>query len=171
MTIQRVPVTGGCLCGAVRYESKEPPTGGGYCHCRICQRSGGGLFNASVSVPGPAFRFTKGKPRYYRASSFAKRGFCVECGSPIVFFYEGNPHVWIKIGSLDHPEDWPMTKEAAWGRSTHAHTDSKIPWYEIRDGLPQSTSAWAEVVAAMNHVARTVRITKSGSRAEDPPTR
>jgi len=28
MTIQRVPVTGGCLCGAVRYESKDPPTGG-----------------------------------------------------------------------------------------------------------------------------------------------
>jgi len=149
MTIQQVPVTGGCLCGAVRYESKEPPTGGGYCHCRICQRSGGGLFNASVSFPGPAFGFTKGEPRYYRASSFAKRGFCVECGSPLVFIYEGNPHVWIKIGSLDHPEDWPMTKDATWGRSTHAHTDTKIPWYEIRDSLPQSTRAWEEVVAAM----------------------
>ena len=102
-----------------------------------------------------AFRFTKGEPRYYRASSFGKRGFCVECGSPMVFFYEGNPDVWIKIGSLDHPEHWPMTKDAAWGRSTHAHTDTKIPWYEIRDGLPQSTSAWPEVAAAMDHVART----------------
>jgi len=102
-----------------------------------------------------AFRFTKGEPRYYRASSFGKRGFCVECGSPMVFFYEGNPDVWIKIGSLDHPEHWPMTKDAAWGRSTHAHTDTKIPWYEISDGLPQSTSAWPEVAAAMDHVART----------------
>jgi hypothetical protein len=74
MTIPRVPVTGGCLCGVVRYESKEPPTGGGFCHCRICQRSGGGLFNASVSVRGSAFRFTKGEPRYYRSSGFGKRG-------------------------------------------------------------------------------------------------
>jgi hypothetical protein len=45
----------------------------------------------------------------------------------MVFFYEGNPRVWIKIGSLDHPEDWPMTKDAAWGRSIHAHTDTHIP--------------------------------------------
>jgi hypothetical protein len=154
MTVQHVPVTGGCLCGAVRYESKEPPTGGGYCHCRICQRSGGGLFNASVRVPGSGFTFTKGEPRYYRASSFGKRGFCVECGSPIVFVYAGNPHVWIKIGSLDHPEDWPMTKDAVWGHPVHANIDTKVPWYEIRDGLPQSRGAWAEVSAAMDYVAR-----------------
>ena len=155
MATPHIPVTGGCLCGAVRYESKEPPAGGYYCHCRICQKSSGGLFNASVSVPGAAFRFTKGELRYYRASSFAKRGFCADCGSPVAFFYEGNPNLWIKIGSLDHPEDWPMTKDASWGRSTHAHTDTKIAWHEIRDGLPQSASGWAEVTAAKNHVART----------------
>src|SRR5215510_4447316 len=91
MANQHIPVTGGCLCGAVRYESKEPPIGGYYCYCRICQKSGGGLFNASLRVPGSAFRFTKGKPRYYRSSSFGKRGFCADCGSPVAFLYEGNP--------------------------------------------------------------------------------
>ena len=155
MTAPRVPFTGGCLCGAVRYESKEPPTGGYYCHCRICQKSGGGLFNASLRVPGSGFRFTKGELRCYRSSGFGKRGFCADCGSPVAFFYEGNPNVWIKIGSLDHPEDWPMTTDASWGRSSHAHTDTKIPWYEISDGLPQSTSAWEEVKAAKEHIGST----------------
>ena len=33
------------------------------------------------------------------------------------FFYEGSPNVWVKIGSLDHPDDWPMIKGAPWGHS------------------------------------------------------
>lgn len=32
MAEKHVPITGGCLCGAVRYESTEPPVNGGYCH-------------------------------------------------------------------------------------------------------------------------------------------
>jgi len=156
MASQHIPVTGGCLCGAVRYESKEPPIQGYYCHCTMCQKNYGGLFSATVSFPRSTFKFTKGELKYYRASSFAKRGFCADCGSPVAYFYEGNPDVWIKIGSLDHPEDWPMTKDASWGRSIHWHTDTKVPWYEISDGLPQPTSASEALLkAAKEHVART----------------
>ena len=155
MPSQHIPVTGGCLCGAVRYESKEPPMQGYICHCTMCRKYSGGLFSATICFSGTAFAFTKGELRYYRSSRFGKRGFCAECGSPVAFFYEGNPRVWIKIGSLDHPEDWPMTKDAPWGRSAHAHTDTKVPWYEISDGLPQSTNAWEEAEAAKGYVART----------------
>lgn len=155
MAMPHVPVTGGCLCGAVRYESKEAPTQGYYCHCTICRKSYGGLFSATVTFSGAGFAFTKGEPKYYRASSFAKRGFCADCGSPVAFLYEGNSNVWIKIGSLDHPEDWPMTRDASWGRSMHAHVDTKVPWYEIADGLPQSASAWSELEAAKEHLGRT----------------
>jgi hypothetical protein len=150
MANQHIPVTGGCLCGAIRYESKEPPTQGFYCHCTLCQKSLGGLFGASLSFPGSAFKFTKGEPKYYHATSFAKRGFCVDCGSPLAFFYEGISNVWIWIGCLDRPEDWPMTRDASWGHSVHWHTDTKVPWYEINDGLPQPTNVPAE-----EHVART----------------
>ena len=139
MTMQHVPVTGGCLCGAVRYESKAPPSEGYYCHCTICRRSYGSLFSATLRVPGAAFRLTKGDLKFYHASSFARRGFCANCGAPVAFFADGVADVWIKVGSLDHPEDWPMTKDASWGRSAHWHTDTRIPWYEIRDGLPQPT--------------------------------
>jgi len=154
MTSCHVPVTGGCLCGAVRYESKEAPTQGYYCHCTICRKSYGGLFSATVTFSGAGFAFTKGELKYYRATRFGRRGFCADCGSPVAFFYEGNPNVWIKIGSLDHPEDWPMTSDASWGSSSHAHVDTKIPWYEIADGLPQATNTWTELDAAKQHVGR-----------------
>ena len=140
MANEQIPVTGGCLCGAVRYESKEPPTKGFYCHCAMCRKHYGGLFSATVKISGSAFSFTKGELKYYRSSSFGNRGFCSECGSPMAFVYEGNPDLFISVGSLDHPEDWAMTKDALWGQSTHLHVDSKIAWYAISDGLPQRTS-------------------------------
>ena len=152
MPSQHVPVTGGCLCGAVRYESKEPPIQGFYCYCTICQRSYGGLFQATVKFARSALRFTKGEAKYYRSSDFAKRGFCSECGSPIVFLYEGNPNAWILIGSLDHPEDWPLTKDAPWGRSGHWYIEARVPWYEISDGLPRFGEA-PGAIAAQLHVA------------------
>ena len=140
MANEQIPVTGGCLCGALRYESKEPPTKGFYCHCAMCRKHYGGLFSATVKISGSAFSFTKGELKYYRSSSFGNRGFCSECGSPMAFVYEGNPDLFISVGSLDHPEDWAMTKDALWGQSTHLHVDSKIAWYAISDGLPQRTS-------------------------------
>ena len=148
MVAQRVPVTGGCLCRAVRYESKAPPTQGYYCHCTICQKNYGGLFSVTVRVPGAAFRLTQGELKFYSASSFAKRGFCSNCGSPVAFFADGVPDVWVKVGSLDHPEDWPMTKDALWGQSAHWHTDTKIPWYAISDDLPRPTSTLEELLKA-----------------------
>jgi hypothetical protein len=141
MAIQRVPVTGGCLCGAVRYESKKSPIRGYICHCTMCRRNCGGFFGATVRFPGAAFILTKGELKPYAASKFAKRCFCSDCGAPVAYFYAGNPDVWIYVGSLDHPEDWPMTKDASWGPTEHVYVDKKIAWYEIGDGLPQLTSA------------------------------
>lgn len=138
MSDEHFPLTGGCLCGAIRFESVHPPTQGYFCHCKNCQKAYGGLFSATVRVPGSGFKFTTGDPKYYKATIFAKRSFCAECGSPMPFFYEGHPDVWIKIGTLDHPEDWPMTKDASWGPSEHIHTDTRTPWEQIDDGLPQS---------------------------------
>ena len=157
MANQHVPVTGGCLCGAVRYESTAPPIKGYYCHCTTCQKNYGGLFQAMVKFAGSAFAFTKGEPKYYRSSAFARRGFCAACGSPLVFVYDGNPDAWILFGSLDHPEDWPLTRDAAWGQTEHVFIKSKVPWYEINDGLPQNQVLSSEMVAraaAIEYAAR-----------------
>src|SRR5215470_9637360 len=105
MTIGHVPVTGGCLCGAVRYESREPPIRGYLCHCTMCRTNCGGFFGATVRFPGAAFGLTKGELKPYAATKFARRCFCADCGAPVAYFYAGNPDVWIYVGSLDHPED------------------------------------------------------------------
>lgn len=141
MTSAHVPVTGGCLCGAVRYECKDAPTEAAYCHCRICQKHVGGLFAALVRFPRSSFTFTKGNPTFYRSSEVARRAFCSICGSPLVFVYDNaDADFWLTIGSLDHPEDWPMTKAATWGPTVHTLVDRKVSWQEIDDGLAQRTS-------------------------------
>ncbi len=48
--------TGGCQCGAVRYELLEKPTGAHLCHCRMCQKQFGGFYAALASVPKTKFK-------------------------------------------------------------------------------------------------------------------
>ena len=70
-----MPITGGCLCDAVRYETTEPPSNVSYCHCRKCQKAYGqtsGIF--AIFVKG-VLRFTKGEPKYYKSSAWMERGF------------------------------------------------------------------------------------------------
>ena len=133
----KVPVTGGCLCGAVRYESSEAPNLVGYCHCRMCQKASGGLFLIFADFQGDAFRYVRGQPRYYRSSELATRGFCSECGSPIVFQYDDSSGPAIMVGTLDHPEDWPPNWE-------HSGIEGKVPWHLINDDLPQTKTEESE---------------------------
>lgn len=129
-------ITGGCLCGAVRYESTEPPIYVGYCHCRICQKAYGNLFGVFAAFPAAALKFTQVSPKYYRSSKHAQRGFCSECGTPISFVYEDDPEPGVLLGTLDNPGAWPPTPD-------HGHTgiESKVSWLEIHDGLPQTTTS------------------------------
>ncbi len=81
MTDKAMPITGGCLCGALRYESSEPPIRTTICHCRMCQKSTGSAFMVAVGFSRTALRFTKGEPKLYRSSPIKDKGFCANCGS------------------------------------------------------------------------------------------
>ena len=153
----RVPVTGGCLCGAIRYKSTEPPNLVGFCHCRMCQKASGGLFLVFADFPGGGFRFTSGEPQYYRSSEIATRGFCRECGTPIAFQYDGSSGPAIMVETLDHPEDWPPTWE-------HSGVESKVPWFEISDDLPQTTTEESGFLKTARE-----REASSGSQDSPPP--
>ena len=120
--------TGGCLCGAVRYESEEPPYDVSYCHCRMCQKSSGNPYFLGALIRAKAFRFTRGEPKFYKSSAWAERGFCAECGTPLIF-RDGTENYAVYIGTLDHPEDWPPTL-------CHSGMESRIPWDTIHDDLP-----------------------------------
>lgn len=81
----KLPLTGGCLCGAVRYECKSKPLMMLKCHCRDCQRVSGGPYIAVVVVPLKHFKITKGVLQQYATPRLAGghnlRGFCGKCGS------------------------------------------------------------------------------------------
>ena len=62
------PFSGGCACGAVRYDCSAEPLLSFNCHCRDCQRTSGSAFALVLMVPTGAFTITKGTPRYYRVT-------------------------------------------------------------------------------------------------------
>jgi hypothetical protein len=82
-----VPFTGGCACGAIRYECSAAPLLVWKCHCRTCQQATGSAFNLNVIVPSAALTFTTKEPTYYGAKGgsghILYRGFCSTCGSPL----------------------------------------------------------------------------------------
>ena len=71
--------TGGCMCGAVRYETSEPGLGTMFCHCRMCQKFSGAPILAGTTFRTKSVKFTSGAPKFYTSSAIAKRGFCEEC--------------------------------------------------------------------------------------------
>ena len=118
MTISRVkiPFSGGCACGAIRYECSAEPVMMLKCHCRNCQQMTGSGFSPAVLVPAEAFRVTRGQLRYHFTPSAAggqhKRGFCAECGS-LLTGGENTERpkgvVGVTAGSLDDPS-WFQTR-------------------------------------------------------------
>ena len=125
------PLTGGCMCGAVRYETSEPPFEVYYCHCRVCQRAFGNVVATWTQVRAEALRFTRGQPKFYRSSDVAQRGFCEDCGTQLVVVgFEDQEPVAVSVGSFDHPED--LRPEGHFG------IESKVPWFNVHDDLPHT---------------------------------
>jgi hypothetical protein len=58
-------MTGGCLCGAIRYEVTGEPIFSTHCHCRDCQRASGSAYVATARLPVAGFRITKGSPKRF----------------------------------------------------------------------------------------------------------
>ncbi|MCP4982283.1 MAG: GFA family protein [Gammaproteobacteria bacterium] len=133
-------ITGGCYCGAIRYECDQPPVESGLCHCRECQRWTGSAFLAVAGTPLSGFRYTKGSPKLNQSSSIVERCFCPDCGSSLHCRYlvnlggddiaEGPDHVLVSIGTLDSPEAVKM--EYHWG------VESQLPWVHFDDDLPRT---------------------------------
>ena len=135
-------ITGGCYCGAIRYESDDPPVEPGICHCRQCQRWTGSAFLAVAGFPLTGFRYTKGNPKHNQSSSIVERCFCPDCGSSLHSRYlvnlgddnaaENPEHVLVSIGTLDNPEVVEM--------EYHYGVESQLPWVHFDDELPRTRS-------------------------------
>jgi len=101
-------ITGGCLCGAVRYETAAEPLIARLCWCRVCQYFATG--NAAVGVCFPTAGLSvKGETRDYASVADSgnrmHRRFCPICGTHLFSEAESRPHlVFVRAGSLDNPE-------------------------------------------------------------------
>jgi hypothetical protein len=98
--------TGGCACGAIRYECSAAAAFAGNCHCRDCQRATGSAFAPLVFVPKSAVTIT-GDVKYYDvkgdSGQIVSRGFCPACGARLFLNPAMMSDVGIMAGALDDP--------------------------------------------------------------------
>ncbi len=96
-------MTGGCLCGEVRFELEPPLRDVVVCHCSLCRRSGT-LAGAYTAVEHDALRLTADATlAWYVDMNGRNRGFCRACGSTLFWSSEGDPTVSVSAGALDGP--------------------------------------------------------------------
>lgn len=112
----KLPITGGCVCGAVRYESTAEPLLMVKCHCRDCQRTTGGPYVPAVVFPLAAFRITQGAVQHYATPSEGgghnRRGFCPTCGSRLTGAEDpARGIIAVVASSLDDPALFVPTLE------------------------------------------------------------
>jgi hypothetical protein len=80
-------VTGGCQCGAIRYEAKGQPAHSALCHCSDCRKSAGAHMVAWTLFDQADVAIT-GTPKRYRSSAHAERHFCEACGTGLFYTSE-----------------------------------------------------------------------------------
>ncbi len=137
------PIHGSCLCGGVKFEITGPLTAPLNCHCSQCRKQHGAAFRSRVRVQAKDFRWLQGEHlvKFYESSRGYQRGFCGECGSPIINrngpnFLEAaggispnpSPQYGVALALLDDPPVRP---------ALHCSVASKAQWFDIIDDLPQ----------------------------------
>ena len=127
--------TGGCQCGAVRYELLTALEHASICHCRMCQRACGQPFMTFARVKNENLRWTRGSPSLFRSSNIVERGFCNGCGTPLTYRRVESDTVSVTIGSLDDPERAQPTLQFG--------IEGKLSWTGELDRLPtKRTEDW-----------------------------
>ena len=121
--------TGGCLCGAIRYEVRGPLRPVVDCHCTMCRRTSGHFAAFTATHPENLFLTDSEGLRWYRSSATARRGFCGVCGSNLFWEPASGGRVSIAAGTLDLPTGLETV--------VHVFIEDASDYYEIGDGLPQ----------------------------------
>ncbi|HEX5526151.1 MAG TPA: GFA family protein [Solirubrobacterales bacterium] len=128
-----LPLTGGCNCGAVRFEVTAPLVEASYCHCRRCQRRTGAAASPNAHPAEGSFRIVRGAAtlRMWQPEGGGEKCFCGECGSSL---FARNPShanpIGIRMGTFDaDPTVRPGVRQ---------FVASAAPWEPIPDdGLPR----------------------------------
>jgi hypothetical protein len=128
-----LPLTGGCMCGGVRFEVSEPLVSAGYCHCTRCQRRTGTAASVQGRIAPGSLRIVSGEEllRSFAPPDGFPKVFCSACGSALWSQSPDDPEVIsIRLGAFDRDPGVPLTY-----RQFVAYA---APWEPIPDdGLPR----------------------------------
>lgn len=131
------PITGGCNCGAVRFEVTEPFQSAVYCHCTRCQRRTGAAASANARVAQDGFRVVAGEDRLrsWKPETGAEKFFCGDCGSAL--FSTSPGAVGVRLGAIDgDPGIRPQARQfVAYAAAWEPLPDDGLPRF------PESRSA------------------------------
>lgn len=153
-------MTGGCLCGEIRYEAQVLLKSAYICHCRICQKSTGQPAEIAVPIKAGTLRYIKGAPRFHASSAHGRRAFCGACGSRLAWQALDPENDWlssVNVGSLDHPADALA--------ECHIFADRQLPWYRVNESLPKYREAEGGALLEKWHEERV-----SGRTSRPKPT-
>jgi hypothetical protein len=127
------PLTGGCGCGAVRFEVSAPLGSALYCHCTRCQRRTGASASATARAQPGSFRIVSGEHtlRAWRPEGGWEKWFCGDCGSAVFSRHPSKPErIGVRLGAFDAD---PGVRP-----SLHQFVANAAPWEPIPDdGLPR----------------------------------
>lgn len=132
-------LTGGCLCGAVRYSSEGRPLATIVCHCEHCQRSTGSAFSIVVAVRRKTLHVDGELAAVETVATDTgedrQRQFCPRCGSPILSLAAELPGLaLLKAGTLDD-RSWLSPTVEGWRESAQPWTQRSRPRLHLRRGL------------------------------------
>jgi len=123
--------SGGCHCGAIRYEVEGEPVHAALCHCTDCRRSAGAPMVAWTLFSNDNFRVTQGEAVAYASSEHARRHFCPACGTGLFYTNEliFPNQTDIQSATLDTPEAYPP--------GGHIQVAERIAWMKDAGSLPE----------------------------------
>ena len=123
-------ITGGCHCGAIRYQVEGELIAHALCHCGDCRRHSGAPMVGWTMYPLDTVTVTKGTPKIYRSSEHGRRQFCPDCGTGLFYVNENMLPGIIDIQSstYDNPEAVPPM--------VHVQVAERLAWMEQAHELP-----------------------------------
>jgi hypothetical protein len=126
-------LTGGCLCGAVRFTTTAEPQMTFVCHCRDCQKFSGSAFGALVVFPREEVTITGTMKSFTSLGGSGKpivRHFCPECGSSIAEEAGAAPgRMVLNVGTFDEPKSVAPAREV--------FCDDALPWVHLTGDVPR----------------------------------
>ncbi|HWB07141.1 MAG TPA: GFA family protein [Verrucomicrobiales bacterium] len=121
-------VQGGCLCGAIRFETTGAAYNVTHCHCSDCRRSSAAAFVTWATFRRSDFRVTQGTPRLLPWAGRV-RSFCASCGTPLTFMAApAADEVDVTVCSFDNPDIFQP--------ADHTWVEDRVSWVRTAGELP-----------------------------------